>query len=66
MSNENTTKLEKWRAKYGALAIALSCLCTMISIWESNWFLTGFLGLGVFVCGSIGIFDIKRSMAEKH
>ncbi|WP_010530177.1 hypothetical protein [Lentibacillus jeotgali] len=30
INNDGSLKLEKWRAKYGALAIALSCLCSLI------------------------------------
>ncbi|WP_260508257.1 hypothetical protein [Cytobacillus firmus] len=44
MSNENNSKLEKWRAKYGALFIALGCLFSLINSWGKNWILTGILG----------------------
>lgn len=65
MSNGSSSKSKKWRAKYGALVIALTCLCSLIISWENNWILTGILGLGVLINGTIGIFDIKRSLAEK-
>jgi len=60
LRNENPSKLEKWRGKYGALIIALTCLCSVIISWGNNWILTGILGLGVLFCGTIGIFDIRR------
>ncbi|USK39629.1 hypothetical protein LIS77_03610 [Cytobacillus firmus] len=50
--------MDKWRAKYGAIVIAFSCLLSLISSWGKNWILTGVLGLGVFLCGAIGFFDI--------
>lgn len=65
MRTENLSKLEKWRAKYGALTIALCCLCSLITSWGNNWVLTVILGLGVLICGTFGIFDISRSIREK-
>jgi len=65
LSNKNLSKLEKWQARYGALVIALSCLCTTILSWGENWILTGILGLGAMICGTIGIVDIKRAITEK-
>ncbi|MBN8203522.1 hypothetical protein JI665_23910 [Bacillus sp. NTK034] len=62
LSNENHSKLEKWRAKYGALLIASGCLFSLINSWDKNWILTGILGLGVLICGTLGIFDIKRGV----
>ena len=49
---------------YGALMIALSCLCGAINNWE-NSILVCILGLGV-VCGTIVILDIRRAKKEKH
>ncbi|MFD2043686.1 hypothetical protein ACFSTA_04765 [Ornithinibacillus salinisoli] len=66
MSNENSSILVKWRSKYGGLVIALSCLCSVIISWGNNWILTGILGIGVLICGTIGIFDIKRTVTEKR
>ncbi|KAA0542761.1 hypothetical protein FZW96_21140 [Bacillus sp. BGMRC 2118] len=66
LRNENKLKLEKWRAKYGAFIIALSCLCSVIISWGNNWILTGILGLGVLFCGTIGIFDIRRAMTKNR
>ncbi|MDF2038470.1 hypothetical protein P2R12_16040 [Cytobacillus oceanisediminis] len=66
MSNDNHSKLEKWRAKYGVLVIALGCLFSVINSWGNNWILTGILGLSVLICGTIGIFDIKRAITEKN
>ncbi|PQD94284.1 hypothetical protein CYL18_15575 [Pradoshia eiseniae] len=57
--------LSKWKerqAKYGALLISFSCLCTVIISWGNNWVLTSILGLGVLICGSLGIFDIRRAI----
>ncbi|KKE80107.1 MULTISPECIES: hypothetical protein [Bacillaceae] len=60
MSNEGTSKFTKWREKYGVLVIALSCLLSAITSWGKSWILTGILVLGVLVCGTIGIFNIKN------
>jgi hypothetical protein len=65
LSNENPSKLEKWCAKYGAAAVAFSCLLSMISSWGNNWLLTGFLGFGVLICGAIGFYDLKRARINK-
>ncbi|WP_254782260.1 hypothetical protein [Bacillus sp. OK048] len=64
MRNENSSNLEKWRAKYGALIIAFSCLCSVILSWGDNWILTGILGLGILICGTIGIFNFKRAIGK--
>ena len=61
MQNDNLSGSEKWRAKYGALAIAVSCLISLLSSWGRNWLLTFILALGVLICGLIGIRDLKRS-----
>ncbi|WP_456279392.1 hypothetical protein [Bacillus sp. AK128] len=66
LSNDNQSKLEQWRSKYAAIATAITCLCTVIMSWGNNWILTGILGLGVVVCGTMGFFDIKRSKEEKN
>ncbi|MBG9449300.1 hypothetical protein ABE67_08190 [Cytobacillus firmus] len=64
LSNKNHSILDKWRAKYGAIVIAFSCLVSLISSWGKNWILTGVLGLGVFLCGAIGFFDIRRARTD--
>ncbi|MEK3856189.1 hypothetical protein [Cytobacillus sp. FSL H8-0458] len=64
MSNENHSKLYKWRAKYGAIVVAVSCLLSLTSSWGKNWILTGVFGLGVLLCGAIGFFDITRARAD--
>ncbi len=51
--------MEKWRVKYGALITALSCLAGVFVSWGENWILTGILGLGVLVCGTIGLFNLR-------
>lgn len=66
MSNKSSSKLDKWRVKYGAVIIALSCLGSTIISWGNNWVLTITLGLGVLICGTIGIFDIRRMIAEEN
>ncbi|RHW37501.1 hypothetical protein D1B33_08160 [Lysinibacillus yapensis] len=60
MRKANSSKLEKWRADYAASITTLACLYSLIVSWGENWFLTSLLGLGVFVCGSIGFFNLKR------
>ncbi|WP_044022232.1 hypothetical protein [Bacillus sp. SG-1] len=64
-TEKETSKFNKWREKYSALIIALVCLNVAIMQWGDNWLLTGILILGVFVCGTIGIYDIKRSKQNK-
>ncbi|WP_186577926.1 hypothetical protein [Aquibacillus kalidii] len=65
MRDENS-KLEKWREKYGAIVIALTCLCSAITSWGDNWMLTVILVLGFIVCITIGIFDIKRAKVKQN
>ena len=65
LKGEKPLKLEKWRAKYGALIIALSCLGSVIISLGNNWVLTSILGFGVLVCGIIGILDIRRDIRLK-
>ncbi len=66
LENEQSSKLDKWRGQYGALVIAFTCLIVLITGWGNNWILTGVLGLGVLVCGTIGFFDIKRVIYNKN
>ena len=65
MSNDSSSKLAKWSEKYGTIIIALSCLLSAITTWGDNWILTGILVLGVLICGTIGIFDVKRAIKKK-
>lgn len=65
MKGEKPLILEKWRAKYGALITALSCLGSVIISWGNNWILTIILWTGVIVCGMIGILDIRRGIRLK-
>ena len=65
MEKQRSSKLDRWRDKYGALVIALACLYSGISSWGQNWILTSVLVFGTFVCGAFGFFDIKRAFIEK-
>lgn len=65
MENEQFSKVDKWRKKYGALIIAFTYLIVLITGWGNNLVLTGVLGLGVLVCGTIGFFDLKRGIYIK-
>ena len=65
MENEQSSKIDKWRGQYGALVIAFTCLIVLITGWGNNWVLTGVVGLGVFVCRTIGFFDLKREIYNK-
>lgn len=58
-------KLEKWREKYAAIIVAAGCLYTLIRSWGDSWILTIVFLLGVLICGTIGIFDLKRAFQEK-
>ncbi|APH05818.1 hypothetical protein A9C19_14350 [Bacillus weihaiensis] len=60
LSNANSSKVEKWRMKYSALITMLVCLYSVLISWGDNWVLTSILGLGVIVCGTIGISDWKK------
>lgn len=60
MSNKKNSKLEKWRKNYAALAVAISCLFTVVVSWGDNWFMSAWLSVGVVICGTIGFFDLKR------
>jgi hypothetical protein len=64
MSNEKRSKPGKWSAKYGNLVVGFSCLISTISSWGENWILTVLLGFGAFICGTIGIFDLKHNMND--
>ncbi|KGP92319.1 hypothetical protein N780_01965 [Pontibacillus chungwhensis BH030062] len=64
MSHDGSIKMKT--EVYGALVIALSCLCTAIITWGDNWILSCILVLGILICGSIGIFDIIRMIRNKH
>ncbi|MFC3039682.1 hypothetical protein ACFOGI_05405 [Virgibacillus xinjiangensis] len=66
MDKGNPSKLEKWREKYAALVVASTCFISLINSWGNNWVLTGILGLGVLVCGTIGVFDIKRAIQTRN
>ncbi len=56
------SRLKETQTKYGALMISVSCLCTVMISWGNNWVLTSILGLGVLICGILGIFDIRRAI----
>ncbi|MGN7409033.1 hypothetical protein [Sporosarcina sp. SAFN-010] len=66
LENEQSSKLDKWRGQYGALVIAFTCLIVLITGWGNNWILTGVLGLGVLVCGTIGFFDLRRGIYNEN
>lgn len=60
LNNENSSKLEKWRAKYASLAVAIGCLYSVIVNWGENWFMTALLSAGGGICGTVAIYDLKR------
>ncbi|TYS01331.1 hypothetical protein FZC84_01335 [Rossellomorea vietnamensis] len=64
MREELYSRLNSWREKYASFVIALVCLYSAYVSWGGNWVLTGVLAAGVIVCGSIGIYDIKRSRQQ--
>ncbi|WP_233193503.1 hypothetical protein [Sporosarcina sp. P3] len=65
MENEQSSKIDIWRGQYGALVIAFTCLIVLIISWGNSWVLTGVLGLGVFVCGTMSFFDLKQKIYNK-
>ncbi|WP_226669787.1 hypothetical protein [Metabacillus litoralis] len=66
MGIDRSSRLARWREKYGSVAIALCCLCSAIITWGNNWVLTGILVLGVLVCGAIGVFGMKQALKKKN
>jgi len=60
LRNKKNSKLEEWRKNYAALAIAISCLFTLVVRWGDNWCISALLSLGVIICATIGFFDLKR------
>ncbi|MBW3112363.1 hypothetical protein KYJ26_11005 [Bacillus sp. MCCB 382] len=60
LSTDQSSEQAKWSGKYGSLAIAFCNLITCITSWGENWILTVLLGMGVLVCGTMGIFDLKQ------
>ncbi|WP_223701058.1 UbiA prenyltransferase family protein [Sutcliffiella deserti] len=56
----------EWREKYGALLVAVSCLSSAIVTWGNNWILTGILVLGVLVCGTMGIYEVKDARTKRN
>lgn len=61
LEEKKQSKLEKWRKKYGSLAVALGCLYSLIVTWGEGWFFTAIMILGVCICGTFAIFDLKNS-----
>lgn len=64
--HKNPSKIYKWREKYGAFITALVCLYCLIINWGHNLLLAGFFGLGVLICGAIGISDVKKFTAANN
>ncbi|WP_313238455.1 hypothetical protein [Sporosarcina ureae] len=65
MVNKNPSKLYKWREKYGAFITASGCLYCLLINWGHNWFLAGFFGIGVLICGAIGVSNVKKVNSSK-
>lgn len=65
-SEKYFSKIDKWREKYGALIITLLCLYNVFINWGSRWGFTILFILGVLICGTIGVFDIKRAIQNKE
>ncbi|WP_156137991.1 hypothetical protein [Sporosarcina sp. ZBG7A] len=65
MVNRNPSKTYKWRDKYVAFITAAVCLYCMIINLGHNWILAGFFGLGVLICGTIGVSDVKKISSNK-
>ncbi|PIC56470.1 hypothetical protein CSV80_14585 [Sporosarcina sp. P12(2017)] len=65
MVNKNPSKSYKWREKYGAFITASVCLYCLLINWGHNWFLEGFFGIGVLICGAIGVSDVKKVNSSK-
>jgi len=65
LGNDRSSKVAKWSEKYGTILIAFSCLLSAMNTWGNNWILTGVLVGGVLICGTIGIFDVKRAITKE-
>ncbi|ARK24798.1 hypothetical protein SporoP37_09060 [Sporosarcina sp. P37] len=66
MNNKNPSKTYKWRDKYRAFLTAAGCLYCLIINWGHNWLLVGFFTLGVLVCETIGVSDVKKINSNKQ
>ena len=60
LGDKKQSKLEKWRTKYASSVIALGCLYSLIVTWGEGWLFTAIMILGIFICGSFAIFDLKK------
>ena len=61
MGDNKQSKLEKWRKKYASSVIALGCLYSLLVSWGEGWFFSVIMILGILVCGSFAICDVKKS-----
>ena len=61
LGDNKQSKLEKWRKKYASSVIALGCLYSLLVSWGEGWFFSVIMILGILICGSFAICDVKNS-----
>ncbi|WP_249872657.1 hypothetical protein [Oceanobacillus saliphilus] len=66
MEDNKQSKLEKWRAKYASLVVALGCLYSLIVTWGEGWFYTTIMIIGVLICGTFAAFNLKNSISKQR
>ena len=66
MEDKKHSKLEKWRAKYASLVVTLGCLYSLIVTWGEGWFFTAIMIIGVLICGTFAVFDLKNSISKQR
>lgn len=65
-SEKYHSKINKFREKYGAIIITLLCLYNVYVNWNTHLSLTIFFIMGVLICGTISVFDLKRAKQNKN
>lgn len=66
MEDKRHSKLGKWRAKYASLVVALGCLYSLIITWGEGWLFTVIMIIGVLLCGTFAVFDLKASISKQR
>ncbi|MEC5425851.1 hypothetical protein QGM71_20565 [Virgibacillus sp. C22-A2] len=66
MEDKKQSKLEKWRAKYASLVVALGSLYSLIVTWGEGWFFTTRMIIGVLICSTFAAFNLKDSISKQR
>jgi hypothetical protein len=65
LEDKRHSKLGKWRGKYASLVVALGCLYSLIVTWGEGWFFTAIMIIGVLLCGTFAVFDLKANISKR-